>query len=61
MSGTRIIARLGHQGDGVAEGPLFAPYTLPGEEVSGVADGQTLRDVKILTPSPDRVKPACRR
>ncbi|QGY00121.1 class I SAM-dependent RNA methyltransferase [Roseovarius faecimaris] len=60
MSGTRIIARLGHQGDGVAEGPLFAPYTLPGEEVSGVADGQTLRDVKILTPSPDRVKPACR-
>lgn len=54
------ITRLGHQGDGIAKGPLFAPLTLPGEEITGTPDGQTLRDIRILTPSPDRVTPPCR-
>lgn len=54
------IDRLGHQGDGIAEGPLYVPYTLPGEEVSGDVDGQTMRKVRILTPSSDRVRPPCR-
>lgn len=60
MSESLTIERLGHQGDGIAEGPVYAPYTLPGEEVHGVIDGQSLRDVKIITPSPHRVKPPCR-
>ncbi len=54
------IERLGHHGDGIAAGPVFAPGTLPGERVSGVLDGQTLRDVRILEPSDQRVSPPCR-
>ena len=54
------ILRLGARGDGVAEGPLYAPRTLPGEEVSGTPDGDRLTDVRILAPSPDRVRAPCR-
>ena len=54
------IQRLGHLGDGIAEGPVFAPLTLPGEVVTGQLDGQTLRDVRIVTPSEQRVAPPCR-
>ena len=54
-----VIKRLGHHGDGVAEGPIFAPLTLPGEEVSGVVEGERLKDVKIVTPSEDRIKAGC--
>jgi 23S rRNA (uracil1939-C5)-methyltransferase len=52
------IARLGHRGDGIAEG-FYAPGTLPGEEVEGEAQGDTLTDIRILTPSAARVKPPC--
>ncbi len=54
------IDRLGHQGDGIAPGPVFAPRTLPGETVSGVLDGQRLTEIRIDTPSADRVRPPCR-
>jgi 23S rRNA (uracil1939-C5)-methyltransferase len=54
------IIRLGHQGDGIADGPLFAPMTLPGEIVTGTPDGDTLKDVRIQTPSSDRVAAPCR-
>lgn len=54
------IDRLGHQGDGIAEGPLFAPRTLPGEVVSGVPDGNTLTEIRVETPSAHRVQPPCR-
>jgi 23S rRNA (uracil1939-C5)-methyltransferase len=57
------IHRLGHLGDGVAagpEGPLFVQGVLPGEVVDGTPQGDRLTDVKITTPSPDRVKPPCR-
>ncbi|EAQ23397.1 23S rRNA (Uracil-5-)-methyltransferase rumA [Roseovarius sp. 217] len=54
------IIRLGHQGDGIAEGPVFAPLTLPGERVSGTLVGQTLTEVRIVTPSADRVTAPCR-
>lgn len=57
---TYDILRLGHQGDGVAEGPVFAPLTLPNETVSGDRDGDRLYDIKILTPSEHRVAPPCR-
>ena len=54
------ITRLGHQGDGIADGPVFAPMTLPGEVVSGRLNGTRLNDIRILTPSADRVSPPCR-
>ena len=54
------IDRLGHHGDGIAPGPVFAPLTLPGEVVTGTRDGQRLVDIRIDTPSPDRVSPPCR-
>lgn len=57
---TATITRLGHQGDGVAEGPLFAPRTLPGEEISGIREGSQLREIRIETPSEHRVQPSCR-
>ncbi|OBY26524.1 class I SAM-dependent RNA methyltransferase [Leisingera sp. JC1] len=57
---TVMISRLGHQGDGVADGPLFAPRTLPGELVTGIAEGSRLTQVRIETPSEHRVQPPCR-
>lgn len=54
------IDRLGHLGHGIAPGPLYVPGTLPGEVVEGTADGDRLLDPKIVTPSPNRVKPPCR-
>jgi 23S rRNA (uracil1939-C5)-methyltransferase len=56
------IDRLGHLGDGVAAGPdgaIFVPGMLPGEEVEGTLTGDRLTDVRIVTPSPDRVRPPC--
>jgi len=56
------IKRLGHQADGIANGPdgdIYVPFALPGEVVSGVLSGDRLNDIRILTPSPDRVKPPC--
>lgn len=54
-----LIQRLGHHGDGIAEGPVFAPLTLPGETVTGTREGDRLRDVRIVTPSEHRVSPPC--
>ncbi len=54
------ITRLGHQGDGIADGPIYAPRTLPGEVVSGVLNGQVLTDIRVETPSDQRVKAPCR-
>ncbi len=54
------ITRLGHHGDGITEGPLFAPLTLPGEVVTGTPEGDRLADLRIVTPSADRVAPPCR-
>jgi len=55
-----LIDRLGHQGDGIAAGPIFVPRTLPGERVSGILNGDRLSDVKIVEPSERRVSPVCR-
>jgi 23S rRNA (uracil1939-C5)-methyltransferase len=59
------IARLGAQGDGVAEGfdsPLYVPFALPGERVRvAVALGDDRAELlAVLRPSPDRVEPVCR-
>ena len=54
------ITRLGHQGDGIADGPVYAPRTLPGEVVSGTLVGQLLTDIRVEVPSDQRVKAPCR-
>lgn len=53
------ISRLGHQGDGIAPGPLYAPRTLPGEVITATPQGDQLTDIRITTPSSDRIKPSC--
>jgi len=58
------IARLGSQGDGVAEGSdalLYVPFALPGERVKvEVAPGDDRAELlAVLRPSPDRVEPVC--
>jgi 23S rRNA (uracil1939-C5)-methyltransferase len=56
------VDRLGHLGDGIAmtaEGPVFVSGALPGEEVEGILEGDRLTDVRIITPSVDRVRPPC--
>lgn len=60
---TYRIDRLGHLGDGVAQGPggpIFATGVLPGEEIDGTLTSDRLGDIRIVTPSTDRVKPPCR-
>ena len=60
-----VIARLGHRGDGMAEGPegpLYVPYALPGETVevepdAGHPDRRNL--LRVVTASGERVKPVC--
>lgn len=54
------IERLGHQGDGIAPGPVYAPRTLPGETIEGEVSGTRMPAPKIITPSADRVAPLCR-
>ncbi len=54
------IQRLGLHGDGIAEGPIFAPLTLPGETVEGELEGNRLKNIRVLTPSEQRVKAPCR-
>ena len=69
MTERLIIDRLAHRGDGVADtpsGPLFVPYTLPGETVEveavpGHPDRRHLLRVETAEPRPHRaVLPAFR-
>ncbi|MDN5786114.1 class I SAM-dependent RNA methyltransferase [Pseudorhodobacter sp.] len=56
------IDRLGHLGDAIAtgeNGPIFVAQMLPGEEVEGDLQDNRLLNPRILTPSPDRVRPPC--
>jgi 23S rRNA (uracil1939-C5)-methyltransferase len=60
-----VIDRLAHRGDGVADtsaGPVFVPYTLPGETVEaepvpGHPDRRHL--LRVETASPERIEPFC--
>jgi 23S rRNA (uracil1939-C5)-methyltransferase len=63
MSGRLSIARLGAQGDGVAdtaEGPVFVPFALPGETVTVAREKNRATLLAVLEPSPLRVAPPCR-
>lgn len=53
------VERLGHLGDGIAPGPVFVPMVLPAEVVEGDVVNGRMTEPRIVTPSPDRVKPAC--
>jgi len=56
------IDRLGHLGDAIGQGPdgpVKAGPFLPGEVIEGRLDGNRLEEARIVTPSPDRVKPPC--
>jgi len=57
------IDRLGHRGDSVADtpaGPVYVPYTLPGETVEVAPWHPDRRHlVKVEVASPDRVTPIC--
>jgi 23S rRNA (uracil1939-C5)-methyltransferase len=61
---TRLtIDRLGHKGDGVAQGPgglIFIPYALANETIIAEVDGARGTLVEVLTPSPDRIASFCR-
>src|SRR5262249_29493891 len=65
MTERLVIERLAHRGDGVADsssGPLFVPYTLPGETVTveaapGHPDRRHLLHVDVS--SPERIQPFC--
>jgi 23S rRNA (uracil1939-C5)-methyltransferase len=60
-----LINRLAHRGDGVADtasGPVYVPYTLPGEtvEVEDVAGHPDRRHLlRVHTANPERTAPIC--
>ena len=54
-----VIQGLGGEGDGAAEGPVFVPFSLPGERVIAQGSGERRELVEVLQPSPDRVEPPC--
>jgi 23S rRNA (uracil1939-C5)-methyltransferase len=59
VSATLTIERLGHRGDGIAAGPVFVPYTLPGETVEAEVLGERGRLLAVTGPSPERTEPFC--
>ena len=57
MSEQLTIARVGHQGDGIAETPtgaVFVPGALPGEVVRAVVRDGRAEDIEIIEASADR-------
>lgn len=56
------VDRLGHLGDGITSvdgRSVFMTGVMPGEEVEGDRDGDRLINIRIVTPSAQRVKPPC--
>ena len=57
------IARLGAQGDGIADmpsGAVFVPYALAGERVQADVRGERARLIAVIEASPERIAPVCR-
>ena len=54
-----MIEAVGGEGDGIAAGPLYAPFTLPGERVRLAPGGQRRELETVLEASPQRVTPPC--
>ena len=53
------IQGVGGEGDGVAPGPFYVPFALPGERVRASGSGDRLRLEAVLEASPERVEPPC--
>ncbi|WP_333586080.1 class I SAM-dependent RNA methyltransferase [Phenylobacterium sp.] len=53
------ILSMGGEGDGVAQGPVYVPFTLPGERVLAKGAGEHRRLVEVIQASPERVAPPC--
>ncbi|MBX3596953.1 MAG: class I SAM-dependent RNA methyltransferase [Rhizobiaceae bacterium] len=63
MTARFTISRLGAHGDGIAQsekGPVFIPFTLPGETVTAAREKDRATLIAVLEPSPERVEPQCR-
>ncbi|CDX42093.1 putative enzyme [Mesorhizobium sp. SOD10] len=63
MSTRFTIARLGSQGDGIANaegGEIFIPFALPGETVTAARQRDRATLMSVLEASPLRIDPACR-
>ncbi|WSG96284.1 class I SAM-dependent RNA methyltransferase [Rhizobium johnstonii] len=60
---TVTIEKLGARGDGIASsagGPVYVPFSLPGETVAIARVKSQGTIMSITTPSPDRQEPPCR-
>lgn len=53
------IDTVGGEGDGMAVGPVFVPFTLPGERVMAQGNGERRDLIEVLAPSADRIAPVC--
>src|SRR4051812_23151299 len=53
------IESVGGEGDGVAAGPVFIPFSLPGERVVARGAGERRELLEVLQPSGERVPPPC--
>jgi 23S rRNA (uracil1939-C5)-methyltransferase len=53
------IAEVGGEGDGVATGPIYVPFALPGERVLAAGAGERRELVDVVVESPQRVTPPC--
>jgi len=63
MTRELVIESLGSRGDGVArcdEGPVYVPFTLPGERVRVSLQGERGELLAILEESEERCEPLCR-
>lgn len=59
---TLTIARLGGGGDGIADttgGPVYVPFTLPGEVVAVARVKNHATVMSMSSASPERIEPAC--
>ncbi|MGF0537051.1 class I SAM-dependent RNA methyltransferase [Agrobacterium sp. ES01] len=60
---TVTIDSLGAQGDGIAhgaDGPIFVPFSLPGEKIAIARVKNQGTIMSIASASPERIQPACR-
>jgi 23S rRNA (uracil1939-C5)-methyltransferase len=56
---TLLIDHLGQRGDGVAAGPVYVPYALPGETIEAGISGERGRLRAVMEASPFRIAPFC--
>ncbi len=56
---TSEINKLSIHGDGIADGPIYVPFALPGEIVEGEIEGNRMPTPRIVRASSDRVSAPC--